>query len=158
MNAKLFPMPSLEDIIRAREMYEEIEPRDLFYRAATELVALSWDGCSSRSIETFRDKDEATVSHIFQDFEEVLGTVGAAKCLHLLASRFFPLWDRAIAKAYGCSLGPKGTNSGLYCQFMKKTREQCICLGGEGIIGRNPLKALDEYNWCNFAKKGGRTG
>lgn len=28
--------------------------------------------------------------------------VGVAKTLHLLAPKFFPLWDEEIAKAYGC--------------------------------------------------------
>ena len=30
-----------------------------------------------------------------------------AKALHLLAPRSFPLWDAAIAKAYGCYYGTK---------------------------------------------------
>lgn len=48
-----------------------------------------------------RYMDEATVKGVFKSFEKVLGPVGATKCLHLLAPRFFPLWDRAIAEAYG---------------------------------------------------------
>jgi hypothetical protein len=44
-----------------------------------------------RSIETFSKADEPTVTDLSQDFERVVGPVGAAKCLHLLAPSFFPL-------------------------------------------------------------------
>ncbi len=44
---------------------------------------------------------ELEIRDIFEDFTRVLGRVGAAKCLHLLAPRFFPLWDAAILKGYG---------------------------------------------------------
>ena len=144
--------PSVEDIDAARQAFETNEPRDLFYRAATELVTLALDGKTSlsvaealavllqtwnkmfyqyrrfdnqhfadierlisdhhsipiafrqRSIEGLNQEDEGEVARVFKAFEEVLGPVGAAKCLHLLAPRFFPLWDRAIAEAYGLPL------------------------------------------------------
>jgi hypothetical protein len=38
-------------------------------------------------------------------FKKVLGKTGAAKSLHLLAPRFFPLWDTKIAKTYGVKNG-----------------------------------------------------
>jgi hypothetical protein len=87
------------------------------------------------------------VKSIFENFEGVLGKTGAAKCLHLLAPRFFPLWDTKIAIAYKVA---KGNEAECYCNFMKIAREQCKCLGGEKAIGRNPLKALDEYNYLMF--------
>ncbi|MCR4403910.1 MAG: hypothetical protein NUW06_01205 [Candidatus Acetothermia bacterium] len=89
---------------------------------------------------------------VFEDFERVLGPVGAAKCLHLLAPRFSPLWDRAIARAYGLSLGKSGKNGYRYYLFMRITKEQVDSLGGEGAIGSNPLKAIDEYNYCKYTK------
>jgi len=106
-----------------------------------------------RSIESFCDQDEGTVRGLFKDFEEVLRPVGAAKCLHLLAPRFFPLWDRAIAAAYGVALQPIGRNADRYCRFMAITKKQCADLGGEEAIGRNPLKAIDEYNYCRYTKR-----
>ena len=36
------PMPSVRDIQKARKVFEEHEPRNLFYRAATELVHLAF--------------------------------------------------------------------------------------------------------------------
>jgi len=129
--------PELE---KAHLVFEEIEPRSIFYRAATDLVNLAihnktelnlaeaitvllqtWNvsyyrfrpfnkehisdiegllrkhpqiinNIRQRAIEDFSEKDVEAVKSIFRDFERVLGKTGAAKCLHLLAPRFFPLW------------------------------------------------------------------
>ena len=193
--------PSIQDIMAAREAFEANEPRDLFYRAATELVTLALDGKTSlsvaealavllqtwnkafyryykfdnqhfaeierliedhralllafrqRPIETLGQEDRSKVLCLFKDFEEVLGPVGAAKCLHLLAPLFFPLWDRKIAEAYGLSLGKRGKNAEKYCRFMEIVKNQVQDLGGRQTIGRNPLKAIDEYNYCKYTKR-----
>ena len=195
-----FHTPTIQEIEAAREAFETNESRDLFYRAATELVDLAIHGKTSlsvaeaiavllqtwnrayyqfrpfdsehfadierliasheqtimdfrqRSIETFSSGDEAKVMRLFEDFGEVLGPVGAAKCLHLLSPSFFPLWDRSIAKAYSLGLQQRGRNGSQYCHFMSISKEQCNSLGGEQAIGRNPLKALDEYNYCKYTK------
>ena len=42
--------PSIQDIEAARQAFETNEPRDLFYRAATELVILALDGKTSLSV------------------------------------------------------------------------------------------------------------
>ncbi len=105
-----------------------------------------------RTIESLSSQDETIVEKLFHDFERVLWPVGAAKCLHLLAPRFFPLWDRAIAEAYGVALCKQGTNAPLYTAFMRMVAAQCRRLGGEAALGRNPLKAVDEYNYCRYTK------
>ena len=46
-----------------------------------------------RNIESFCDEDAKLVKDTFNNFEKVLKKTGAAKCLHLLAPEFFPLWD-----------------------------------------------------------------
>lgn len=188
-------IPTIEDLNRAHREFETQEPRDLFYKAATELVDLAIQGKTKlslaeaiavllqtwnvsyyrfrpfdrqhfsklekllethqyitseirqRTIEDFRDTDDLMVKTIFGEFENVLGKTGAAKCLHLLAPRFFPLWDTKIAAAYKVA---KGNQAECYCSFMKISKEQSVCLGGEKGIGRNPLKALDEYNYWKF--------
>jgi len=187
--------PTCQELEKAREDFEDIEPRSIFYRAAMDLVDLAihnktklnlaeaiavllqtWNVSYYRfrpfnkehlsdiedllrkhpeiinkirqqAIEDFSDKDVEIVKPIFQDFEYVLGKTGAAKCLHLLAPRFFPLWDTKIAIAY--KLG-KGGEAERYCRFMDITKGQIIDLGGEKAIGRNPLKALDEYNYWKY--------
>jgi hypothetical protein len=104
-----------------------------------------------RSIEVFTSDDEAMVKKVFGDFEKVLGAVGAAKSLHLLAPRFFPIWDGEIAKKHHLPL--RIPNAERYCQFMVIAREQVKSLGGEKGIGRNVLKAIDEYNYCKYSLK-----
>ncbi len=51
-------------------------------------------------------------------------------------------------------LKERGTNASQYLRFMYITKGQCDALGGyqaiSQAIGRNPLKALDEYNYCKF--------
>jgi hypothetical protein len=188
--------PTKQELEDARREFEYIEPRSIFYRAATDLVDLAiqkktelslaeaiavllqtWNvsyyrfrssdkthiitdienllkehpqiinNIRPRAIEDFSDKDVGAVKSIFQEFERVLGKTGAAKCLHLLAPRFFPLWDTKIALAY--KLG-KGENAECYCRFMEITKDQIMDIGGEKAIGRNPLKALDEYNYLKY--------
>ena len=194
------PTPTIQEIEAAHRGFEESEPRDLFYRAATELMGLALRGETSlsvtealavllqtwnrafyrftpfdsqhfadlervvttnqrvlaalreRSIERFSSEDAATVERLFGDFEKVLGPVGAAKALHLLAPRFFPLWDRAIAKAYTLALRKRGKNAERYRQFMVITKRQYEALAREHSTGQNLLKLLDEYNYTHYTK------
>ena len=188
------------DIKKAHSVFEVKEPRDLFYRAATDLVALARDGktslsvdealavllqtwnrayyqyrkpdrahfegverlclehqsiwatCRARTIDSLAGDEKATISGLFQAFENVLGPVGAAKALHLLAPRFFPLWDRAIAKAYGLPLGRGGSNGHRYWSFMLITRQHYLQLRREAPECPNRLKWIDEYNYCKYTK------
>jgi hypothetical protein len=192
---------TLPELNSAQKAFEANEPRDLFYRAATELVDLALRNATSislaealavllqtwnrsfyqyrrfnsqhfldienllnsnqqclleyrnRSIDSFVAEDEYTVQEVFQDFEKVLGPVGAAKALHLLAPQFFPIWDRTIAETYNLPLGQAGTNGKRYYLFMKIAREQVQSIGGASALGRNPLKAIDEYNYCKYTKR-----
>lgn len=192
--------PSLEDLQKAQRVFLKNEPRNLFYRVATELVDLAiqkrstltltealavllqtWNRAyyqfrrfddqhftdldtlieeyqwviekyRNRSILSFHDREKQAIEAIFHAFETILGAVGGAKSMHLLAPRFFPLWDREIAKQYGCTLGPKGTNAGKYCSFMKLSKSQCQGLQDKGLPEDYLLKTLDEYNYCKFTK------
>jgi hypothetical protein len=186
--------PTTQDLERARQAYEENEPRDLFYRIARELTTLAIQEQTSitlsealasllqtwnksyyrfRRFDTqhfhdiedliektlplvmkFRQNDgrrsEGEIVSLFAVYEKVLGPVGAAKCLHLLAPDFFPLWDRAIAKKYGLPLRKAGDNADLYVEFLNHSREQRERLGIKQINGRPILKAIDEYNYVVF--------
>jgi hypothetical protein len=186
-----------KDITRARTLFERNEPRDLFYRAATYLIAQAHEGktplsiaeavavllqtwnrmyfrfhkfnfeklerlcqehqlvlakCAARAIDSLKDDDKAVVSHLFQAFEKVLGPVGAAKALHLLAPRFFPLWDRSIAAAYRIPLGKAGSNGNRYWSFMLKIMPYVRALRVQMPECSNPLKSIDEYNYCKYTK------
>jgi hypothetical protein len=192
---------TLAAVRRAREAFEAREPRDLFYRAATELVSLAlreparltvaealaillqtWNKNFYRfskafdmahfaeinallrdhrdaladfrkmKIENLKFEDGPRVHVVFEAFESVLGPVGAAKALHLMAPDFFPLWDRKIAKAYGVPLNGRNSKSDQYWSMFLKTNNECRQLLGEGYEG-NPLKAIDEYNYCRYTKR-----
>lgn len=193
-------VPTVEDLQQARKVFGTRELRDVFYRAATDLVETALRGAGSvtvaeaiavllqtwnrsyyqfrpahaahfeamerlfathkgwltqvrtRSIDSMSDSDARPVSEVFGEFEALLGPVGAAKALHLLAPCFLPLWDRRIAAAYGLKLGPVGTNSQRYVRFMYVAKDQSLRIGGSQALGRNILKALDEYNYCRFTK------
>jgi hypothetical protein len=105
----------------------------------------------ARALESLTADDRARVEALFTQFEALLGPVGAGKALHLLAPRFFPLWDRKIAAAKRCRLGTAGTNAPRYWRFMVVTRDDCVALGGEVRHGTDLLKRLDEFNYCRKA-------
>jgi hypothetical protein len=107
-------------------------------------------GCSDAT--ELCDADEESVLAIFEDFETVLGAVGTAKALHLLAPTFFPLWDRTIAKKYGVPLDGTCTKEGNYWNFMRTSKRQSCELIAEGFTA-NTLKAIDEWNYCHLSKE-----
>lgn len=102
----------------------------------------------SRQIISLAPAEEETVRDLFGSFEVELGGVGAAKCLHLLAPTFFPLWDRAIAKAYHVKI-----NRHDYINFIRVAKEQCESLERQGATWPDLLKAIDEYNYCAYTLK-----
>ena len=108
-----------------------------------------------RSIDAAAAIPEQEIYDIFRDFADVLGRVGAAKCLHLLAPGFFPLWDAAILKGYGLEKGRYRSLSDAerYLAFMAMTRDQITRLSDVSSFTHNVLKSLDEYNYCTFTKK-----
>jgi hypothetical protein len=106
-----------------------------------------------RGIESFNQRDYPLVETLFRDFERVLGPVGAAKSLHLLAPGFFPLWDRAIAQAYGVPIEKRGQNTGRYLMFMEITQNQVRNLQNRRRAGEGLLKLLDEYNYSKYTKR-----
>lgn len=202
-STKIHQTPTLEDLAKARHLFEHNEPRDLFYRVATELVRLAlenpdhlrlslhealavllqtWNAAyyryrkfdadhfrelemvlnaqrasalnfRSRELESLKEEDIPIVGQVYCAFENLLHPVGAVKVLHLLAPRFFPLWDQKIAAAYGCRLRPKSSNVECYILFMKKIRDECTQLVASLPRETNVLKAIDELNYCRYTKK-----
>ncbi len=105
-----------------------------------------------RDIRDLRHDEEQIIASLFQSFETVLGPVGAAKTLHLLAPSFFPIWDRTIAVAYDLPLSGAGTNGIKYFVFAECQKEQAEALGAHLPDGLTAIKAIDEYNYCHFSK------
>jgi len=192
--------PTRKELDSARRTFRKYESRDVFYRAATDLVSLALKGETSinvaealavllqtwnrsyyrfhpataqhfealeavltkdavwladvrdRSIDSFGSEDEAALIATFDDFESVLGPVGAAKALHLLAPNFLPLWDREIARIYGLQLARTGLNGPRYVRMIRTVQGQVERLGGVDAVEGNPLKRIDEYNYCHYTK------
>jgi hypothetical protein len=109
----------------------------------------------SQRIDETTEIAERDIQEVFEDFTRVLGRVGAAKCLHLLAPRLFPLWDAAILKGYGLDKGEfrKRTDAERYVAFIGISKAQIENLGEFKTLIDNPLKSIDEYNYCRFTKK-----
>lgn len=192
--------PTREELDNAHRTFRKYESRDVFYRAATDLITLALRGetsinvaealavllqtwnrsyyrfhpataqhfedleavlakdagwladIRSRSIDSFGVADEAALISTFDDFEFVLGPVGAAKALHLLAPNFLPLWDRAITRIYGLQLARTGLNGPRYVRMIRTVQAQVERLGGAAAVEGNPLKRIDEYNYCHYTK------
>jgi hypothetical protein len=105
-----------------------------------------------KDIKNLSDGEMPKILPLFDAFEAVLGPVGAAKALHLLAPMLLPLWDRAIAKAHGLPLGKSGTNGSRYWKFIQISRDQCRSLASKVSSLNEPLKFIDEYNYCKYTK------
>lgn len=98
-----------------------------------------------RSIATLEESERADVIHLLAAFEMKLGAVGMAKALSVLATDFFPLWDNAIASAYGVLVNPRG-----YLIFMGLVKSEIALVNlPESLV---PIKTLDEYNYCKHTK------
>lgn len=105
-----------------------------------------------RHISSIRAEEIESIAEVFSAFEALVGPVGAAKALHLLAPKFFPLWDRAIAAGYGVGLKKLGMNANNYLKFIDITRQQVSDVRGSRLNRDEILKMIDEYNFCLITK------
>ena len=106
-----------------------------------------------QEIDTVSPDESPRIVAMFKDFESVLGPVGAAKSLHMLVPKLFPLWDRAIARAYNVPLHRAGANGERYWQFMQIAWKQSAALKRRTNSGGSLLKAIDEYNYCKYTRR-----
>lgn len=119
--------------------------------ALLKINAVALKNYRDRQIASFVPSQEKEVLALFASFEKSLGPVGAAKCLHLLAPNFFPLWDDKISTAYRIRRNPEG-----YISFMRVAKDQCESLKADGAPWPDLLKAIDEYNYWHFTLNPGR--
>ncbi len=116
-----------------------------------------------RNILSYTPKDDAPIGLLFEEFLKALTIcegkskgkktpVGVAKALHLLAPSFFPLWDKKIAKGYGCDYSAYPLRK--YLKFFKMTKDIAEKLHEiVDVPGRTLLKLIDEYNYALYTKK-----
>jgi hypothetical protein len=105
------------------------------------------------------------VAELFHDMLEALkiaagksagrkSPVAVAKALHLLAPKFFPIWDEKIARAYDCYYGADPFSA--YVKFIGISQQLVIALApaiSALLDGKTSLKLVDEYNYAKFTKK-----
>jgi hypothetical protein len=124
---------------KARTLRSGLEPL-----LTAELSCVS--GFRERLLTTLDKADEPGVLRLFGAFRVMLGPVGTAKALHVLAPTFFPMWDNDIASGYGFSAEASG-----YFQFMLLAKNQLMGLPADLIPGLSLVKAFDEYNYYKFS-------
>jgi len=120
------------------------------------------DEYRSRDIFSFSDGDEQAIKKLFKEFLRALkiisgknknrkSPVSVAKALHLLAPEFFPLWDDAIARAYGCHYFIDPAEK--YIKFCNITKEIAEVVKNYRLPSdKTLLKLIDEYNYCKYTK------
>jgi hypothetical protein len=122
-----------------------------------------------KKIEAFRNKDISTMSEkedngikeLFIDLLVALqiaygklkgrkSPVAVAKALHLLAPKFFPLWDDSIARGYGCHYSDNPADR--YIEFCKITK--AVAEGVKDCVrqesNKTLVKLIDEYNYSKY--------
>ena len=122
------------------------------YEAIGELLKSNQDDLArlrERPIETLADSDQPMVERLFDRSFAVLGAVGSAKALHLLAPRWFPIFDNYILGAFHVW----ARDGRAYWGFMTAIKAQVQMVGGERAAGVNVVKGLDELSFCRFTLK-----
>jgi hypothetical protein len=116
----------------------------------------------NRDISSLSNSDEDDIKDLFNKFLEALqiesgkmqgrkSPVAVAKALHLLAPKFFPLWDDKIARAYGCYYNENPAEK--YVSFTKITK--AIADKVKNYISRSDktlIKLIDEYNYSKYTQ------
>jgi len=112
------------------------------------------------SITDLSEADEKEIENLFNEFMDALqivsdkrkSPVAVAKALHLLAPNFFPLWDKEIARAYGCNYNNNPAKK--YISFCKKIRSLAEKVQNyKKHPDKTLLKLIDEYNYSKYTKK-----
>ncbi|MCL4266661.1 MAG: hypothetical protein KJ069_25945 [Anaerolineae bacterium] len=116
----------------------------------------------ARDMISMHESDETRIRELFFDFLDALqidggksngrkSPVAVSKALHLLAPSFFPLWDVAIAQAYGCHY--QHDPVGKYITFFKIIQQVAIQLRNISVTNDKPMtKLIDQYNYAKFTK------
>jgi len=116
----------------------------------------------NRDISSLSNSDEDAIKDLFNKFREALqidsgkaqgrkSPVSVAKALHLLAPKFFPLWDTKIAKAYKCYYNKNPAER--YVSFCKITKDMADEV--KNYISRSDktvIKLIDEYNYSKYTQ------
>jgi len=115
------------------------------------------DALRFRTIRSLSKEDEPTIRDLFWAFTRALrggkggtaeSTVATAKVLHLLVPGFLPLWDNAIAGAYGHVL-MWADDYLAFCRQMKELAE-AVAHYVDAPDECTLLKRIDEFNYAVY--------
>jgi len=116
----------------------------------------------NRDISSLSNSDEDDIKDLFNKFLEALqiesgkmqgrkSPVAVAKALHLLAPKFFPLWDDKIARAYRCYYNDNPAERYFsFCRITKVIADEV-----KSYISRSDktiIRLIDEYNYSKYTK------
>ena len=124
-----------------------------------------WDVVASfrnREVTSLAHEDHVVIRRLFTGLHKALqfrrgngqgqrSPIAVAKALHLLAPRFFPLWDFEIANRYGCDYSEKPAEG--YLQLCCTFKQIAVTLAS--LIpptSKSLLKQIDEYNYAIYTK------
>lgn len=114
----------------------------------------------NRHITSLSNSDEKDIIALFKEFLKALqidsgkiqgrtSPVAVSKALHLLAPKFFPIWDQKIAKAYGYGYYKSPEMKYFsFCRIIKTIANKV-----EGYIDHSDktlIKLIDEYNFSKY--------
>lgn len=123
----------------------------------------------SRDIRSLESNDYEAITNIFMELGKALqrnnkgkitiSPVGVAKALHLLAPKFFPIWDQYIATEYDCYYSWKPADSYFrFCGEIQKIAEEMANQDQiKQLLSNDPekkslLKRIDEFNYARFTQ------
>lgn len=126
----------------------------------------------SRDIHSLESNDYEAITTIFMELGKALqrnnkgkvtiSPVGVAKALHLLAPKFFPIWDQYIAAEYDCNYSWKPADAYIrFCIEIQKIAEKMasqdqvkqLLSNDFGDSGKKSLlKRIDEFNYAKFTQ------
>ena len=116
-------------------------------------------GFKEREIFSFSSADEDVTKALFDEFLKALKgvreakatrtPVGVTKALHLLAPKFFPMWDTKIAIDYRCRYSSDNAAEKYicFCYLIKELAEKVGSYSGLPK-DRTLVKLIDEYNYA----------
>jgi len=116
----------------------------------------------NRDIFSFSSYDVEDIEHLFIQFLEALsittnsgqvkkGYVSTAKALHLLAPKYFPIWDKKISVAYCLDYQKNPTKEYVtFCEITKSIAESVKEYTTQS--NKTLIKLIDEYNYSKYSK------
>jgi len=120
------------------------------------------DNYRKRDIQSLGNIDEIGVIYLFDELLEALAIkikevkrsspVAVGKAMHILAPNYFPLWDKAIAKAYGFNLTKPAKEYFSFCKISKEMLNE-IKGYNDDKLDKPLLRLIDEFNYSKYTKK-----